>query len=216
MTERYLIVGLGNPGREYVNTRHNIGFRCVDAIATAHGLSFGDKKARALLADGVIDGKRVMLAKPQTFMNLSGESVRILVDFFKIPLNQVLVIMDDMDIPLGILRIRAKGSAGGQKGMKSIIEHLGTDAIARVRFGIGRPPGRMDPADYVLQDFGKDDTILLSETLDRVVKSISTWLDQGVDRMMTRWNGTAEDSARNAEPPVKQAPLPADGSSTSS
>lgn len=198
MTERYLIVGLGNPGREYENTRHNIGFRCVEAIAAHYGLRFTDKKARALLADGQIAEQRVMLAKPQTYMNLSGESVRVIADFYKIPVSQILVIMDDMDIPLGMLRIRAKGSAGGQKGMKSIIEHLGTDEIARLRFGIGRPPGRMDPAAYVLQDFGKENAILLTETLDRVVKSIETWLRFGVEMMMTRWNGTSEDSARQA------------------
>ncbi len=198
MSERYLIVGLGNPGREYEKTRHNIGFRCVDAIAAAYGISVTRRQAHAFLGDGLIAEQRVLLAKPQTYMNLSGEAVRALVDFYKIPLENLLVISDDMDIPLGTLRIRQKGGAGGQKGLKSIMEHLGTQEFARLRVGIGRPPGRMEPTDYVLQDFESADQILVIETLDRVVKSIDTWLRFGVAIMMTRHNGTAEESARNA------------------
>lgn len=203
--DRYLIVGLGNPGRDYEKTRHNIGFRCVDAIATAHQFIFAKKQAKALIADGMIADRKVLLAKPQTYMNLSGESVRGLMDFYKIPLANILVISDDLDIPLGTLRIRAKGGAGGQNGLKSIIQHLGTPDFARLRFGIGRPPGRMEPAAYVLQDFDKADAILLIETLDRVVRSIDTWLCFGVELMMTRHNGTAEEAARtvNALPAAK-------------
>lgn len=203
MTDRYLIVGLGNPGREYEKTRHNIGFWAVETIAATYGFTFSKKQAKALLADGVMTGAhgetKMLLAKPQTYMNLSGEAVRGLVDFYKIPLENILVIFDDMDIPLGTIRIRQKGGAGGQKGLKSIIEHLGTPAIARLRFGIGRPPGRMEPAAYVLRDFDPDENILVIETLDRVVKSIDTWLRFGIEIMMTRHNGTAEESARNAE-----------------
>ncbi len=196
MTDRYLIVGLGNPGREYEKTRHNIGFRCVDAIAAAHGLTFSRRQSKALVADGVIAGQKVLLARPQTFMNLSGEAVQGLVTFYKIPLSNLLVISDDMDIPVGVLRIREKGGAGGQKGLKSIAAHLGTQEFARLRFGIGRPPGRMDPAAYVLQDFDKSEAILLIETLDRVVKAVDVWLRFGLPIMMTRFNGTAEESAR--------------------
>src|SRR5438552_1736530 len=168
--DRYLIVGLGNPGREYEKTRHNVGFRFVDALAAAHGMTFSKKQSKALVADGTIGDHKVLLAKPQTYMNLSGEAVRGLMDFYKIPLSNLLVVSDDLDIPAGTLRIREKGGAGGQKGLKSIIEHLGTPEFARMRVGIGRPPGRMDPAAYVLQDFDKSNAILLIETLDRVVK----------------------------------------------
>jgi PTH1 family peptidyl-tRNA hydrolase len=198
MTDRYLIVGLGNPGREYEKTRHNIGFRCVDEIAQAYGLTFAKKQSKALIADGVIAERKILLAKPQTYMNLSGEAVRGLVDFYKIPIRKLLIISDDMDIPVGTLRIREKGGAGGQKGLKSIAEHLGTQEFARLRVGIGRPPGRMDPAAYVLQDFDKSEGIIVIETLDRVVKSIETWLRFGLPHMMNRHNGTAEESAQNA------------------
>src|SRR5262249_32672181 len=121
MTVRYLIVGLGNPGREYEKTRHNIGWRCVDAIAAAHGLSFAKQQLKANVADGTIAERKVLLAKPLTYMNLSGESVRKLIDFYKISIAHLLVFSDDMDIPLGTLRIRESGGAGGQKGLKSII-----------------------------------------------------------------------------------------------
>jgi peptidyl-tRNA hydrolase, PTH1 family len=198
MTDRFLIVGLGNPGRDYAKTRHNIGFRCVDAIAAAYGMTFSKRQSKALVADGVIAGRKVLLAKPQTFMNLSGQAVRGLMDFYKIPLTNLLVISDDMDLPAGTLRIREKGGAGGQKGLKSIIEHLGTLEFARMRVGIGRPPGRIDPADYVLQDFDKDEAILVVETLDRVVRAVESWLRLGIAIMMTRFNGTAEEAARNA------------------
>ncbi len=208
-TDRYLIVGLGNPGREYEKTRHNIGFRCVDAIAAAYGFKFGKKQSKALVADGVIAGQKVLLAKPQTYMNLSGEAVRGLMDFYKIPLANLLVITDDLDIPAGTLRIREKGGAGGQKGLKSIIAHLGTQEFARMRVGIGRPPGRMDPAAYVLQDFDKSEAILVIETLDRVVRAVETWLRFGIAIMMTRHNGTADEAARNATAvPASPAPSP--------
>lgn len=212
MAERYLIVGLGNPGREYQRTRHNIGFRAVDAIAAAYGLSFERGRAKSLLADGFIAGRRVALAKPQTYMNLSGEAVRALVDFYRIPVENLLVICDDLDIPPGMLRIRQKGGSGGQKGLKSIGQHLGTQDFARMRIGIGRPPGRMDPAAYVLQDFGSDEQILIIETLDRVVKSILTWLEHGIGIMMTRHNGSADEAARNANSleakPTENVPSP--------
>ncbi|MCC7450267.1 MAG: aminoacyl-tRNA hydrolase [Anaerolineae bacterium] len=207
MTDRYLIVGLGNPGREYEHTRHNIGWRVVDAIAAAHGMTFAKKQAKALVADGMITDQKVLLAKPQTYMNLSGEAVQGLLAFYKIPVHNLLVISDDLDIPPGTIRIRAKGGAGGQKGLKSIIDHLGTQEFARMRLGIGRPPGRMDPAAYVLQDFDKSESILIIETVDRAVKAVNTWLHFGVELMMTRHNGTADESARNASAmPTPAAP----------
>jgi PTH1 family peptidyl-tRNA hydrolase len=204
MTDKYLIVGLGNPGREYEKTRHNIGFRCLDAIAGAHGLTFSRRQGKALLAEGLIADRKVVLAKPQTYMNLSGEAVQPLLAFYKIPLSNLLVISDDLDIPPGTLRIREGGGSGGQKGLKSIAERLGTLNFARLRVGIGRPPGRMDPAAYVLQDFDKSEAVLLAETLDRVIRAVNTWLQHGIQITMTRHNGTAEEAARNANavPPM--------------
>lgn len=208
MTDRYLIVGLGNPGREYERTRHNIGFRCVDALAAANGMAFTKRGAKSFTAEGTIAEKKVILVKPITYMNLSGEAVRPLMDFYKLPPSHLMVIMDDMDIPLGTIRIREKGSAGGQKGLKSIMEHLGTPDVPRIRFGIGRPPGRMEPSAYVLQPFGKDEEIFVVEGVDRVGKAIRTWLTDGINLMMTRHNGTAEESARAATPPPRPAPKP--------
>jgi PTH1 family peptidyl-tRNA hydrolase len=174
-------------------------------------------RAKSLLADGLIAGRRVLLAKPQTYMNLSGQAVRALLDFYKIPVENMLVICDDLDIPSGVLRIRQKGGSGGQKGLKSIGEHLGTQEFARMRIGIGRPPGRMDPAAFVLKDFGADEQILIVETLDRVVKSILTWLEHGIVIMMTRHNGTADEAARNASKaernPTESVPSPPSESS---
>lgn len=196
--ERYMIVGLGNPGRKYANTRHNIGFMCVDALAESYGLQFDTKKSKAVLADGTLEGKRVLLVKPQTYMNLSGEAVRAVADFYKIPPAHILVIMDDLDTPLGTLRIRAKGGAAGQKGTRSIIQHLGLQDFPRIRFGIGRPPGKMDAAAYVLLPFIKEEEILVVETIDRVLKAVRLWLTEGIDMAMNRQNGTAEQAAEAA------------------
>ena len=198
MTVRYLIVGLGNPGREYDGTRHNIGFRAVDSVAEEYGMTFGKRLSKAMVADGTIADQKVLLAKPQTYMNLSGEAVRSLLMFYKISLSHLLVISDDLDIPPGTLRIREKGGAGGQKGLKSIIDHVGTQEFTRMRIGIGRPPGRMDPSAYVLQDFDKSEDILVIETLARAVRAVETWIRFGTAIMMTRHNGTADESARNA------------------
>ncbi len=208
MTDKHIIVGLGNPGREYDNTRHNIGFRCVDAIAEAHGLTFARKQSRALIAEGIIADHKVLLVKPQTFMNLSGEAVSSLVTFYKLPLKSLMIISDDMDIPLGTLRIKPGGGAGGQNGLRSIIAHLTTPNFPRMRFGIGRPPGRMDGAAYVLQEFEKADSILIAETMARGVKAMETWLHSGLELAMTRHNGTNEEAARtvNAELPTKADP----------
>ncbi len=211
--DRFLIIGLGNPGREYERTRHNIGFRVLDSIARTHGMSFSKKQARALVAEGVIADRRVMLVKPQTYMNLSGEAVGSLIAFYKLPLSALMVIHDDMDLPLGTLRIRAAGSAGGQNGMRSIIAHLGSQQFARMRFGIGRPPGRMDPAAYVLQDFDQADAILLDETLARVGKAIETWLRFGIELAMTRHNGTNEQAARKIR--AEASPDPTQGTADS-
>lgn len=190
MSELYLIVGLGNHGKQYETTRHNVGWRVLDELARRHKLSFDKKEKKSITATGVILGKKVILAKPQTYMNLSGEAVRALVDFYKIEIDHLLTISDDLDLPLGTLRLRKNGSAGGQGGLKSVIQHLsGNQNFNRVRFGIGRPPGKMDPKDYVLQSFKGDDAILVVEVVDRAANAVETWLTNGIDLAMTRHNG---------------------------
>jgi PTH1 family peptidyl-tRNA hydrolase len=217
MTDRYLIVGLGNPGREYEHTRHNVGFRCVEALAAKYNLSFTARKAHAHIADGMIHlgaegigDRHLMLAKPQTYMNLSGETVGALVSFYKLSLERLIVVSDDMDIPLGTLRLRIAGSAGGQNGLKSVISHLGTQQFARLRFGIGRPPGRMEGAAYVLGSFAKVDEILVDETITRAVKALETWLTDGIEIAMTRYNGSGdgEKTDKNNGKRQKQALTP--------
>ncbi|MFO7322015.1 MAG: aminoacyl-tRNA hydrolase [Chloroflexota bacterium] len=202
MTEPYLIVGLGNPGPKYENTRHNIGFKAVDALASKHGLSFSKQEHKALVASGNILGKRVLLAKPQTYMNNSGDAVAPLMRFYKIPLEHLLVVMDDLDTPLGTLRMRPSGSSGGQNGMKHIIQRMGTQDIARLRLGISRPPGRMDPVAWVLTPFRGDDEILAAQVVDRAVLAIETWLTDGVELAMSRYNGPIDQTARKPTKPV--------------
>lgn len=193
--ERYLIVGLGNPGKKYAETRHNIGFMTVDDIAKKHNISFDSKQSKAKIAQGTIKGQRVVLAKPQTFMNESGRAVRGITDFFKIPVEQIIVIYDDMDIDLGILRIRPSGGSGGHNGIRSMQNHLGSADFARIRFGLGRPPGKMDPAAYVLRSFKNEENSLVIETMHRAGLAIEIWLNEGVDIAMNQQNGTAEDVA---------------------
>jgi peptidyl-tRNA hydrolase, PTH1 family len=203
MTDWNLIVGLGNPGKEYADTRHNVGFRVVDELARRYGLTFGKKERKAIIATGVIDGKKVILAKPQTFMNLSGEAVRALVDFYKIEPANILVISDDIDIPLGTVRMRKSGGAGGQGGMKSVIQHLGTQDFNRLRFGVSRPPGKMQTKDYVLGAFQGDEAILASQVVDRASGAVKTWLGDGIEMAMTRHNGDIDEPK-----PAKKQPVP--------
>lgn len=199
MADWYLIVGLGNPGREYEATRHNVGFHVVEELARRAGLSFGKPERRASLASGVVRGRKVILAKPQTYMNLSGESVRALVDFYKVELPRLLIISDDLDLPLGTVRLRKSGSAGGQNGLKSIIQHLGTQDFNRLRFGIGRPPGRMVARDYVLAPFKGDDAILAAQVAGRAADAAETWLTDGIELAMTRHNGSIDEPQPKAE-----------------
>jgi PTH1 family peptidyl-tRNA hydrolase len=183
-----LIAGLGNPGPKYAANRHNVGFRCVERLGIALGLTLDKDQKQARVALGDFDGRRVVLAKPQTFMNESGRAVAALTRFYKVRLDCLLVVYDDLDLPLGSVRLRPEGGSGGHKGMRSIIEHLGTQEFSRLRIGIGRPPGRMDPAAYVLQDFSADEGPLLEETLERAVAAIETWLHQGVEVAMDQYN----------------------------
>ena len=183
-----MIVGLGNPGPRYAQNRHNVGFQIVDELAAQHGLSFDKRQFKALIASGRIDGQRVLLVKPQTYMNLSGEAVQPLVSYYKIELENLMVIFDDMDLPVGVIRLRPFGGAGGHNGMKSIINRLGSNRFPRLRVGIGRPPGRMDPAAYVLQDFSADEESLMAPVRDRAVQALETWLTSGIDAAMNAFN----------------------------
>ncbi|MGD1993152.1 MAG: aminoacyl-tRNA hydrolase [Anaerolineae bacterium] len=184
----YLIAGLGNPGPEYADNRHNVGFRCLERLAEGHGLAFRRRQKRARVASGRICGRRVVLAKPQTFMNRSGESVSRLASFYKVELEQLLVVYDDLDLPPGTIRLRPSGGSGGHRGVRSIIHQLGSEEFPRLRIGIGRPPGRMDPADYVVQDVSGEEAILYDRVLDRAVGAIETWLDEGIERAMDQHN----------------------------
>lgn len=188
---RFLVAGLGNPGRGHLYNRHNIGFMVVDRLAARHGIDMKRAQNRAIVGSGHIAGQSVILAKPQTFMNLSGESVGPLVNYYKVPLDNILVVYDELDIPFGVIRLREKGSAGGHNGMRSIIQHLGNE-FARLRMGIGRPPGRMDAAAFVLQDFGRDELALVSEMLSTAVAAVESFLTDGIDLTMSRYNGPVE------------------------
>ncbi len=183
-----LLVGLGNPGREYAETRHSVGFQIITLLAQKHGLSFSRKQNEALVATGQIDGRRVVLAKPQTWMNESGKAVGPLVRFYKVELSRLLVIYDELDIPAGTLRLRPEGGNGGHNGMRSIIERLGRQDFPRLRVGIGRPPGRMDPAAYVLLPFNRDEQALMDMTRDRAVEAIECFLKEGILAAMNRFN----------------------------
>ncbi|MFN2231693.1 MAG: aminoacyl-tRNA hydrolase [Anaerolineae bacterium] len=164
-----LIVGLGNPGREYAGNRHNVGFDCVDLLAEKHGIALSKSQHKARLGTGQVAGRQAILAEPQTYVNSSGEAVGAVARYYKVAPEDVLVIYDDLDLPQGTIRLRPGGSSGGHNGIKSIIEHLGTQAFPRVRIGIGRPPGRMEPKDYVLQDFSAAEREGMAEVYDRVV-----------------------------------------------
>jgi peptidyl-tRNA hydrolase, PTH1 family len=185
----FLIAGLGNPGRKFEHNRHNVGFMLLNRLSIKFGEAFGQVESKALVAKTIFQGERVILIKPQTYMNNSGVALNSLFNFYKILLPNLLVVYDDVDLPLGTLRLRPSGGSGGQKGMQSIIERLGTDQFPRLRLGTGRPPGRMEAADYVLQDFPPDAADLLSEMLDRGVEAILTYLKDGLDRAMNLFNG---------------------------
>jgi PTH1 family peptidyl-tRNA hydrolase len=185
--DRFMIVGLGNPGRRYRGNRHNIGFMVVDRLAEQSKIKIERQQLKALVGTGQFAQKRIILVKPQTNMNLSGSSVGPLVNFYKIPLSNLLVVYDEIDLPFGAIRLREKGGSGGHNGMKSIIAAL-DDGFPRLRLGIGRPPGRMDPAAYVLQNFQKEELPVIEEIIDRSISAIETYLTDGIEITMTRFN----------------------------
>ena len=180
----YIIAGLGNPGREYENTRHNAGFASLDALAKRHGIELTTRKFQALTGSGYIDGQKVLLVKPQTYMNLSGESLRAACDFFKVdPEEGLIVIYDDISLAPGQLRVRKKGSAGGHNGIKNIIAQLGTQNFLRVKVGVGEKPAGWDLADYVLGHFSKEEQVLMEEAFLRAADAASALLTEDVERV---------------------------------
>jgi PTH1 family peptidyl-tRNA hydrolase len=185
----WLIVGLGNPGEEYARTRHNIGFECVAHLAKRHGLEFRAKRSKARLAEGHIAGQRVALAKPFTYMNLSGQAVSGLRTWYKIdPVDALLVIYDDRDLPFGRLRLRQRGSAGTHNGMKSIIGQLGSQDFPRMRVGIGKPPPNWDQKAYVLGRFTSEEQQELPDVYDRAADAVEVILREGFEAAMNRFN----------------------------
>ena len=186
----YVIAGLGNPKREYENTRHNVGFDVIDAIASKYGIRVIERKHKALVGRGYIDGMKVVLAKPQTFMNLSGESIREIIDYYKVdPQSELVAVCDDISLELGQLRIRKKGSAGGHNGLKNIIAQLGTDGFARIKMGVGNKPEGYDLADYVLGHFTGAERKIMDESIGYAGDAAVTMLEKGPDEAMNRFNG---------------------------
>ena len=189
---RVLLVGLGNPGRKHRENRHNVGFMTIDRLASAHGIDLSRVQNQALVGDGRLGGRSVILTKPQTYMNRSGDAVGPLARYYRVASEDVLVVYDDIDLPPGTIRLREKGGSGGHNGMKSIIQHLG-DEFPRLRMGIGRPAGRMPPAAYVLQDFGTEEGEIVDAMLDHAVQALETFLEHGIDMAMSRHNGPVLD-----------------------
>ena len=189
----YIIVGLGNPGREYQNTRHNIGYDVIDRLAEAERIGLTERKHKAIVGKGMVAGQKCVLAKPVTYMNLSGESVRELIDYYKVDETaELIVISDDISLDVGQIRVRKKGSAGGHNGLKNIIAHLGHDSFMRVKMGVGEKPRGWDLADYVLGHFSKKEREVMDEACDRTAEAIRAMITDGADTAMNRFNSKKE------------------------
>jgi PTH1 family peptidyl-tRNA hydrolase len=188
METTYIIAGLGNPGNKYDNTRHNVGFDAVDLLAHLNDISISKVKFKALMGEGNIEGKRVILVKPQTFMNLSGESIREVLEWYKIPVGNIIIMFDDIDLELGKIRIRSKGSSGTHNGMRNILYQIQSDEFPRVRIGIGRPPEGWNLADYVLSKFSPSERSTINDSIKNTAEAVSTILKSGVDAAMNKFN----------------------------
>lgn len=185
----FVIVGLGNPSKEYENTRHNIGFAAIDMLADKYNISVNDVKHKALVGKGVINGNKVILVKPLTYMNLSGEAVRAVIDYYKVDEEEeLLVIYDDISLDVGQLRVRKKGSAGGHNGIKNIIAHLGHDTFKRIKVGVGEKPKGYDLADYVLGHFNEEDKATLKEGMENIDGAVNLILEGKTDEAMNHYN----------------------------
>ena len=188
----FIIVGLGNPTKEYENTRHNVGFDVIDAIADKYNISVTERKSRAFCGKGIIEGQKVILVKPQTYMNLSGESVRGIVDYYKVDTEtEMLVVFDDISLGVGQLRIRKKGSAGGHNGIKNIIQHLGSNVFQRIKVGVGEKPKEYDLADYVLGHFSKAERELMEDGYKNAIEAVEMIVRGDIDAAMNTFNKKA-------------------------
>ena len=185
----YLIAGLGNPEKKYDNTRHNVGFDVIDVLAARYSIPVVTRKCRALVGMGLIDGNKVMLAKPQTYMNLSGESIRALMEYYEIPVENLIVFCDDVNLDVGVMRIRKGGSAGGHNGLKNIILQLATDGFKRIRVGVGKKPEEMDLVKFVLSHFGAKEREVLEKTYRDAADAAVTVMNDGPDAAMNLFNG---------------------------
>ncbi|MDN4620807.1 aminoacyl-tRNA hydrolase [Paenibacillus sp. PsM32] len=183
------IVGLGNPGSEYAKTRHNVGFMALDRLADRHGIAINQAKSKSLIGEGHIDGVKVVLIKPMTYMNLSGEAIRGYMDYYKVPLEDLIVVYDDMDTETGKIRLRYQGSAGGHNGIKSIIQHTGTQTFNRIRMGISRPAPGYAIVDYVLSPFAKKEKELLDEMIENACNAMEYSLKHTFEQTMAKFNG---------------------------
>lgn len=185
----FIIAGLGNPTKEYEGTRHNVGFDVIDRLSEKYNIAVDTKKHRALIGKGMIAGQKVILAKPQTYMNLSGESIRSLLDYYKVDEeHELLVIYDDVSLGVGQLRIRAKGSAGGHNGIKNIMAHLGGQVFPRIKIGVGEKPPKYDLADYVLGHFSKAEKVLMDEGYDNAVRAVEMIVSGDIEGAMNEYN----------------------------
>lgn len=192
----YIIVGLGNPDKKYQNTRHNIGFDVIDVLADRNHITVGEKKHKALVGKGVIGGQKAILVKPQTYMNLSGESVRDVIDFYKADeKKELIVVVDDVDLDVGHIRIRTKGSAGGHNGLKNIILNLGHDEFQRVRMGVGHKPPEYILVDYVLGHFPPEERRIMDESAQTAAEAIEMILSDGVEKAMNQYNQKVQRTA---------------------
>ncbi|MBO4991319.1 MAG: aminoacyl-tRNA hydrolase [Firmicutes bacterium] len=205
----YIIVGLGNPGKQYEQTRHNMGFITIDQLAEKHSISVTKLKHKALVGEGYFGTKKVMLVKPQTYMNLSGQSVREIMAYYKEDIEHLMVVYDDIDLEPGALRIRAKGSAGTHNGMRSILYDLQEDGFPRIRLGIGKNP--QIPLDkYVLGGFTKEEKPLLEEAVTKAVQALECWVDSGINAAMNAYNTKAEKKKKPAGEDAKKEPVKAE------
>jgi peptidyl-tRNA hydrolase, PTH1 family len=210
MAHLRMIVGLGNPGPQYTANRHNLGFQCVDLFAARHGVEMGKLQLQARTGEGWVarggERQKVLLVKPLTYMNASGQAVGPLARYYRVGLEEIIVVHDDLDLASGKLRLRTGGGAGGQNGVKSLIQHLGSPDFARLRIGIGRPPAQMDPAAYVLQNFSPTEEAIFGPLRLRVCDALTCWLFDGIEAAMNLYNRATENNRESmVEAPAKSA-----------
>ncbi len=205
-----VIAGLGNPGRKYENTKHNMGFLVMDAFAEKNGIKIRKIKHKALVGEGIVAGKKILLVKPQTYMNLSGESLREVVQYYDIEPEELMVVYDDVDIPMGSIRMRKKGSAGSHNGMKSIIYQLQFDDFPRLRVGIGKEK-KGDMVDFVLTGFSKEESAKIREAIETSVSALECWIERGIDIAMNEYNPKKKPKKPKEEPETEGAETAGDG-----